>query len=76
MLRMPTMQQAGAQNRQIAQAIEIHRFLGNPWIPVQSMDPQIAQHDPWIAQIHRLRPTAPLPPVLSLMLRAAGMFHC
>ena len=54
---MLRMQQTGAQNRQIAQAIEIHRFLRNPWIPAQSMDPQIAQRDPWIAQIHRLRPT-------------------
>ena len=58
---MLRMQQAGAQNRQIAQAIEIHRFLRNPWIPAQSMDPQIAQRDPWIAQIHRLRPTPPSP---------------
>ncbi len=33
----------------------IHRFLRDPWIPAQSMAPQIAQHDPWIAQIHRLR---------------------
>ena len=44
---MLRIQQAGAQNRQIAQAIEIHRFLRNPWIPAQSMDPQIAQRDPW-----------------------------
>ena len=43
------MQQSGAQNRQIAQAIEIHRFLRNPWIPAQCMDPQIAQRNPWIA---------------------------
>ena len=36
---------------------KIHRLRKHPWISVQTMDPQIAQADPWIAQIHRLRPT-------------------
>ena len=29
----------------------------NPWIVVQSTDPWFAQRNPWIAQIHTLRPT-------------------
>ena len=33
------------------------RLRKHPWISAQTMDPQIAQADPWIAQIHRLRPT-------------------
>ena len=33
-------------------------MLGAIWIPVRTRDPQIAQHDPWIAQIHRSRPTS------------------
>ena len=36
---------------------KIHRLRKHPWISAQTMDPQIAQADPWIAQIHRLRPT-------------------
>ena len=35
----------------------IHRLRKYPWISAQSMDPSIAQADPWISQIHRLRPT-------------------
>ena len=36
---------------------KIHRLRKHPWISAQTMDPQIAQADPWISQIHRLRPT-------------------
>ena len=36
---------------------KIHRLRKHPWISAQTMDPQIAQADPWIAQIHRLHPT-------------------
>ena len=36
---------------------QIHRLRKHPWISAQTMDPQIAQADPWISQIHRLRPT-------------------
>ena len=35
----------------------IHRLRKYPWISAQTMDPSIAQVDPWISQIHRLRPT-------------------
>ena len=39
----------------------IHRLRNYPWISAQTMDPSIAQADPWISQIHRLRPTAARP---------------
>ena len=39
----------------------IHRLRKYPWISAQTMDPSIAQADPWISQIHRLRPTAARP---------------
>ena len=39
---------------------KIHRLRKHPWISAQTMDPQIVQADLWIAQIHRLRPTATL----------------
>ena len=55
---------AGRCAEPVDRAIEIHRFLHNPWIPAQSMDPQIAQRDPWIAQIHRLCPTIPLSQII------------
>ena len=29
----------------------------NPWIVTQSMDPRFALRNPWIVQIHALRPT-------------------
>ena len=32
----------------------------NPWIVAQSMDPWFALRNPWIVQIHALRPTYPL----------------
>ena len=36
---------------------KIHRLRKYPWISAQTMDPSIAQADPWISQIHRLHPT-------------------
>ena len=32
---------------------KIHRLRKHPWISAQTMDPQIAQADPWIAQIRQ-----------------------
>ena len=38
-------------------------------LPAQTMDPSIVQADPWISQIHRLRPTQILIALCSNILK-------